>query len=139
MLIERTAACPQCGRMVHLTEPELVTKRGFCAVCDARFELVPDLFVGDGPMRSLTVPRLGEHQPAPSRMKEIGGRFVIRPKAAGFLSFATLAAGTAGINFITDIHGFIRALLVCLSIGAASCGIAAALIREECALEEGFL
>lgn len=28
---------------------ELIDKRGFCASCDARFDLVPEMFMADGP------------------------------------------------------------------------------------------
>ena len=28
-------------------------KRGFCAVCDARFDILPETLVGDGPMREM--------------------------------------------------------------------------------------
>jgi hypothetical protein len=36
-----------------MTERELLDKRGFCPVCDARFELGPGLLLGDGPLRAI--------------------------------------------------------------------------------------
>lgn len=53
--LERRVACPSCTRELRLTEPELLDKRGFCPACDARFDLLPEMFVGDGPMRSMQV------------------------------------------------------------------------------------
>jgi hypothetical protein len=65
MPVERRAECPSCGRPVRLTEPELIEKRGFCAVCDTRFDVLPDMLLGDGPMRSLAVTRV-----SPSALRE---------------------------------------------------------------------
>src|SRR5215813_8370638 len=96
MPIERTAKCPQCGRPVRLTEDELVAKRGFCAVCDARFDVLPDLLVGDGPMRSLMVPQVAAlSKPPTSKLQEVEGRFMVgRIGAARVFPFAML--GTFG-------------------------------------------
>lgn len=53
--IERRVACPSCTREIRVTETELLDKRGFCPACDARFDLLPEMFIGDGPMRSIEV------------------------------------------------------------------------------------
>jgi hypothetical protein len=37
--LERWGNCPRCDRPVRLTDPELEAKRGFCARCDAEFEI----------------------------------------------------------------------------------------------------
>jgi hypothetical protein len=58
MSIERRIQCPSCAREIRLTEAELADKRGFCALCDARFDILPDMLVGSGPMRALAVPRV---------------------------------------------------------------------------------
>ena len=53
--IERQVSCPFCKSPTHLTEGELIDKRGFCAFCDARFDLVPEMFVADGPHRTVAM------------------------------------------------------------------------------------
>src|SRR5215470_13510906 len=53
--MERLVKCPSCTREIRVTEEELLDKRGFCARCDARFDLLPEMFLGDGPNRSLEV------------------------------------------------------------------------------------
>ncbi len=37
--MERWGSCPSCERPVRLTGPELESKRGFCAACDAGFTI----------------------------------------------------------------------------------------------------
>jgi hypothetical protein len=44
------ATCPKCDRPVRLTEEELSDKRGFCANCDARFTITPEVLEA-GPFR----------------------------------------------------------------------------------------
>src|SRR5262245_37646092 len=65
MSVERRAQCPGCGRPVRLTESELIEKRGFCAVCDTRFDILPETLLGDGPMRAQAVTTL-----VPSTLRE---------------------------------------------------------------------
>jgi hypothetical protein len=50
--MERQVSCPFCKTPTRVTEGELIDKRGFCAWCDARFDLVPEMFVADGPHRT---------------------------------------------------------------------------------------
>jgi hypothetical protein len=57
-MLERRVRCPQCAREIRLSEAELADKRGFCAFCDARFGILADTFIGDGPMRELPVSRV---------------------------------------------------------------------------------
>ena len=56
-----------------------MSKRGFCAVCDARFDLLTELFIGEGPMRSLIVPQVAEmSKPPTSKMREVEpGHFIL--------------------------------------------------------------
>jgi hypothetical protein len=56
-MLERRVKCPQCRREIRLGEAELADKRGFCAFCDARFELLPDHFLGNGPLREVPLAR----------------------------------------------------------------------------------
>lgn len=53
--MERRVSCPVCKTPTRVTEGELIDKRGFCAFCDARFDLVPEMFVAEGPHRTLAV------------------------------------------------------------------------------------
>jgi hypothetical protein len=57
-MFERRVECPQCRRETRLSEAELAAKRGFCALCDARFDLLGDMVLGGGPMREQLVPRV---------------------------------------------------------------------------------
>lgn len=71
MGIERTATCPECGRAVRLTEQELLVKRGFCAVCDARFDILPELLLGEGPLRTLEVVQVSDSAQPPTRYMRV--------------------------------------------------------------------
>ena len=51
----RQVSCPFCKTPTRVTEAELIDKRGFCAFCDARFDLVPEMFVSDGPHRTTAI------------------------------------------------------------------------------------
>ena len=53
--VERRVSCPYCKTPTRVTEGELIDKRGFCAWCDARFDLVPEMFVADGPHRTVAM------------------------------------------------------------------------------------
>jgi hypothetical protein len=73
-VIERVATCRRCRRPVRLLEDELVDQRGLCAVCDARFDLMPESFLGEGPLRALAIVGAAEleHPPHPGvRLIEI--------------------------------------------------------------------
>lgn len=73
MTVERWVDCPRCGHRVRLTVDELASKRGFCATCDARFELGTESQLGDGPGRELVhVPTALAIAPPP------GDRLVVR-------------------------------------------------------------
>jgi len=39
--LERQGRCPTCQGLVRLSGDELIEKRGFCAVCDAGFDITP--------------------------------------------------------------------------------------------------
>lgn len=67
-----------------------MAKRGFCAVCDARFDLLPELFIGEGPMRSLMVPQAAElSKPPTSKMREIEtGHFLVKQAGANSMTVA---------------------------------------------------
>jgi hypothetical protein len=60
----RTTACPLCG------EPAIVVgerpPRGRCVACDLDFDLLPEIAVGEGPMRELPV-LLAASGPPPTR------------------------------------------------------------------------
>src|SRR5262249_2368582 len=87
MAVERRTNCPRCFASIRLTRDELANKRGFCALCDARFDLLPEMLVGDGPLRSLTMIQAADlAQPPTSRMAELVAagqppRYVIRQAA----------------------------------------------------------
>src|ERR1041385_8280513 len=53
--MERRVSCPFCKATTRVTEGELIDKRGFCASCDARFDLVPEIFMADGPHRTVAM------------------------------------------------------------------------------------
>jgi hypothetical protein len=55
MSVERTVTCPSCSRPVRLLEEELTSKRGFCAVCSASFNVTAEMFGGPNPFRSMEV------------------------------------------------------------------------------------
>jgi hypothetical protein len=112
MAVERTVKCPSCTRETRLTEDELTTKRGFCAACDARFELTPEMFVG-APFRAIEV--IGAKQVAPPThlitVQETpeATTFRVRPEV-GFQSvfmmiWSVLAIGM-GIMVIGTAHFF---------------------------------
>ena len=104
--MERRAECPSCGRQVRLTEAELIEKRGFCAVCDTRFDILPDMLVGDGPMRALAVTRvvpsaLREGPPTPRiHVSGEGGRREIswHPSRAAAVPAAVFVAVWIGLS-----------------------------------------
>jgi hypothetical protein len=48
---EQWVACPGCRENIRLTEEELETARGFCAICEARFDVTADVVSGEGPFR----------------------------------------------------------------------------------------
>src|SRR5262245_35675916 len=134
MPIERTAKCPQCGRPVRLTEEELMSKRGFCAVCDARFDLLPELFIGEGPMRSLVVPQVAEiAKPTTSRIVEEAGCFILRPTGAPrilLFGMSLLAAfALTMVAFVVSSPPEIAGLAAATGFGMAAI---LATWREEC-------
>src|ERR1051325_9846618 len=72
MAVERRTNCPRCGESIRLSREELADKRGFCALCDARFDLLPEMLVGEGPLRSLEHVQAADMAKPPTRhMKEI--------------------------------------------------------------------
>lgn len=53
--IERQVSCPYCKTPTRITRCELIDKRGYCASCDARFDLVQELFLADAPYRATSM------------------------------------------------------------------------------------
>src|SRR5512138_1471119 len=96
--MEREVHCPQCGQPIRMTEQKLAIKRFFCGACQARFDILPELVVGEGPMRHLTVAEV-QLSPAPSPSKrmevtetESEVSVDIRPDRAAWKAAAELAA-----------------------------------------------
>jgi hypothetical protein len=97
--MNQRTSCPRCGESIRLTREELADKRGFCTLCDARFDLRYEMMVGVGPLRLLPFVQAVELA-APSirsnrRMMEITApgrptRYMIRP--VPWLSNAMLPA-----------------------------------------------
>jgi hypothetical protein len=84
--IERLVSCPFCKAPTRVTGGELIDKRGFCASCNARFDLVPEMFIADGPHRSVTMVASSLPALAPtgkmSVTREAGEREVITVSSA---------------------------------------------------------
>ena len=78
-----------------------MAKRGFCAVCDARFDLLPELFIGEGPMRSLMVPQVAELlKPPSSKIREVRPNdFLLQPAARQAAPFLLISLVLAVIAF----------------------------------------
>ena len=126
--MERDVHCPQCGRLIRSTEQKLAIKRGFCGACQARFDILPELVVGEGPMRQLTVAEV-QLSPAPSPSKrmevtetESEVSVDLRPdRAAGTVPAVFSALGLAylvlcGVD-ILFFHGSAYQNLVLLLVG----------------------
>ncbi len=113
--MERSIACPSCGENIRLTREELAQKRGFCALCGARFDLLPEMLIGDGPHRSIpVVPAADLPKPPSSRiddatkddvpaivLRQAGPRWI----AALPLAFTAVWLGVVGLGFSTSVLG----------------------------------
>jgi hypothetical protein len=65
--------CPACGRAIALGRDQLIWKRAFCPGCGAGLELAPPVEIGDGPLRSMSIPRVRLlPTPAPAGVIELG-------------------------------------------------------------------
>jgi hypothetical protein len=78
MAVDRRARCPSCARLIRVTEDELVEKRGFCAVCDARFDITPERLEGATPHRENALVPV---RPVPPSLPS--GRLVVTREANG--------------------------------------------------------
>lgn len=84
--VARIARCPHCGGEIRLTAEELADKRGFCAMCDARFDVRPEL-LDPLPYRRLARVELAltpEPPPSPTvKVRDEGGdtTIVLRHRA----------------------------------------------------------
>jgi len=116
--MERWATCPVCQRPVRLTDAELQHKRGFCARCDARFDIkAGTLRAAPLPFRDADTAELVPvlpGPPTPAIDEHAGGAeaaIAIRGNAApgwmtgtdGIQFVAIVMAAIAGVIFIT--HG----------------------------------
>ena len=144
--MERWSSCPQCERPVKLTDAELEAKRGFCARCDAEFEIKQAaLRDAPSPFRSSDRPELVPTQPRPPSIhlqdesRGTTSRLVIRPTSQGW----GVALAQLGIFAVVSliflwmfgpiVTGVIAGLLVLRSV------LVRALAREEFEIRDGAL
>jgi hypothetical protein len=111
--MDRQVVCPRCEKQIRVTEVELAQKRAFCALCDARFDLLAEM-LGDGdPMRSLEVytPRALGRPPTSYMALEDGVALVIgqgAPTLTWVVPTALAGVGTAlmAYSMLSLSHAF---------------------------------
>jgi hypothetical protein len=127
--MERWASCPGCDRSVRLTESELGGKRGFCAACDAQFEIrLGEVRDQEHPFRALAPVELAPLSPAPQRWlietREGGapGLEITARRAAGWIlpmigTLMSIVLMVSGAEVVGDVIGSVAWLLFGLGLG----------------------
>src|SRR3990172_6472024 len=106
MPIERQGTCPGCGKPVRLTEDELVQKRGYCAICDTRFDIQPGMLEG-GPFRGGDALALARDTRPPSgRVHDLSDEHGLRIR----VRLGRTARGLLGL--VASVCGMMGALLL---------------------------
>jgi hypothetical protein len=138
----RWAACPRCERPVRLTEGELEAKRGFCANCDAEFELVRGAALDlGGPFRAgeslALVPTQSTRPPRTLMRVDERGVVTLAPEKPSLreLGIPALMAAIAVVGGLWVPALFTVAIFVAL----AASSVVRAFRRDRCAVHDGFL